>query len=74
MHIEPDQGFTLEFNTKTGNQGYNLSPVHLRYRKTATEKAQIPDAYEGLIRDALMGNKTNFAHWHELAKHGRLWM
>ncbi|QHM65896.1 Glucose-6-phosphate 1-dehydrogenase [Pediococcus pentosaceus] len=68
MHIEPDQGFTLEFNTKTGNQGYNLSPVHLRYRKTATEKAQIPDAYEGLIRDALMGNKTNFAHWHEVSQ------
>lgn len=68
MHIEPDQGFTLEFNTKTGNQGYKLSPVHLRYRKTAAEKARIPDAYEGLIRDALAGDKTNFAHWHEVAQ------
>ncbi|APR28762.1 glucose-6-phosphate dehydrogenase [Pediococcus acidilactici] len=68
LHIEPDQGFTLQFNTKKGNQGYQLSPVHLRYRKSASEKAKTPDAYESLIRDALMGNKTNFAHWHEVRK------
>ena len=68
LHIAPDQGFTLQFNTKTGSNGYELSPVHLRYRKTPAEKAVIPDAYESLIRDALLGDKTNFAHWSEVSQ------
>lgn len=72
IYIEPEMGYTLKLNTKYGNQGYNINPVHLRYRKTPEEKAKIPDAYERLIHDALRGDKTNFAHWHEVSRAWKL--
>lgn len=72
LYIEPDQGYRLDLNVKDGGQTYGIMPIHLDYHKTAAEKAKIPEAYEKLIHDALDGNRTNFAHWHEVAQAWRI--
>lgn len=72
IHIEPDQGYTIEMSSKSGNQGYDIQPHYLRFRMTSEEKAKVPDAYEKLIHDALKGDKTNFAHWDEVSRAWKL--
>lgn len=72
LFIEPDQGYHFDLNVKSGNQSYGIMPIHLDYHKTSAEKAKIPEAYEKLIHDALDGNRTNFAHWHEVAQAWRI--
>ncbi|WP_412990021.1 glucose-6-phosphate dehydrogenase [Pediococcus siamensis] len=72
LYIEPDQGYRFDLNVKNGNQSYGTMPIHLEYHKSAAEKAKVPEAYEKLIHDALDGNRTNFAHWHEVAQAWRI--
>ncbi len=72
LYVEPDQGYQLDLNVKNGSQGYGIMPIHLEYHKTSAEKAKVPEAYEKLIHDALDGNRTNFAHWHEVAQAWRI--
>lgn len=72
LFIEPDQGYRFDINVKSGEQSYGVMPIHLDYHKSAAKKAKVPEAYEKLIHDALDGNRTNFAHWHEVAQAWRI--
>ncbi len=38
----------------------------MKFAYTQDEVAQIPDAYEKLFYDFLIGDRTNFVHWHEV--------
>jgi glucose-6-phosphate 1-dehydrogenase len=68
ISIQPEEGFSLKFQVKTPGQPVVLATQELefRYRQAFTS---IPDGYETLLQDILIGDKSLFvrADWIELS-------
>src|SRR5699024_12851266 len=64
IHIGPNEGLSLQLNNKQIGHAFELGPIDLIFNPSA----DAPDDYERLILSALMGDKTNFVHWDELAE------
>src|SRR5690625_1798059 len=64
IHIGPNEGLSLQLNNKQIGHAFELEPIDLIFNPSA----DAPDDYERLILSALMGDKTNFVHWDELAE------
>jgi glucose-6-phosphate 1-dehydrogenase len=64
IHIGPDEGLTLELNSKQVGHAIAADPIQLNYEVDA----ELPDDYEKLLLDALEGDKTSFVHWDEVAQ------
>ncbi|WP_042160879.1 glucose-6-phosphate dehydrogenase [Paenibacillus gorillae] len=63
FEISPNEGITLQINTKdTKNKG-QFKPVQI---DLFSGQEDAPEAYENLIFDALHGDPTFFAHWDEV--------
>lgn len=60
IDINPNEGMMLQLNTKENGE---LKPVQIQLHESGKD---IPEAYENLIHDALVGNPTFFAHWDEV--------
>jgi glucose-6-phosphate 1-dehydrogenase len=60
IDINPNEGIMLQLNTKENGE---LKPVQIQLHESSKD---IPEAYENLIYDALVGNPTFFAHWDEV--------
>ncbi|ACT01348.1 glucose-6-phosphate dehydrogenase [Paenibacillus sp. JDR-2] len=60
IEINPNEGIMLQLNTKENGE---LKPVQIQLHESSKD---IPEAYENLIYDALVGNPTFFAHWDEV--------
>ncbi|CQR56343.1 glucose-6-phosphate dehydrogenase [Paenibacillus riograndensis] len=63
IDIGPEEGISLQLNTKNPRQHGQLEPVSIRHDSANPE---LPEAYENLIYDALLGDATFFAHWDEV--------
>lgn len=63
IEIGPNEGITLQLNAKEPGAGGIFKPIHIDLQASAAES---PEAYENLIRDALNGDSTFFAHWDEV--------
>jgi glucose-6-phosphate 1-dehydrogenase len=65
--VQPDEGFHLLFATKIPDQGMQVQPVDMdfHYHESFGEGA-IPEAYERLLLDALMGDASLFARSDEI--------
>lgn len=63
IDIGPDEALTLQLNTKDPLRHGELEPVPIKYQ---SGNADMPEAYENLIYDALRGDATFFAHWREV--------
>lgn len=63
IEIGPNEGITLQLNTKEPWAGGGFKPVHI---DLLASPADPPEAYENLIGDALNGDSTFFAHWDEV--------
>lgn len=61
--IGPDEGITLQLNTKDRELKGGFKPVNIDLYPDRTEA---PEAYETLINDALIGDSTFFVHWDEV--------
>ncbi|MCC3371724.1 glucose-6-phosphate dehydrogenase [Cohnella sp. REN36] len=61
VHIQPDQSVDFQLNLH-GLNG-EIQPVQLHF---ASDAAEVPEAYELLLYDALRGDATFFAHWDEI--------
>lgn len=67
IHIQPDEGITLQLNTKTPGSTGGTMPVAMEFCRSCDTYLNSPEAYERLINDCLRGDSTNFAHWDEVA-------
>jgi glucose-6-phosphate 1-dehydrogenase len=66
LHIQPDEGITLEFAAKVPGATFRVRGVELdfRYRHAFAEKA--PEAYERVLGDAFLGDATLFIRGDEV--------
>lgn len=65
IEIDPENKLTVTLNGKQLSQT-DLSNLQMKFAYSKDEVAQIPDAYEKLFYDFLIGDRTNFVHWHEV--------
>ncbi|WP_042214675.1 glucose-6-phosphate dehydrogenase [Paenibacillus borealis] len=63
IDIGPNEGISLTLNTKNPRQHGQLEPVSIKHE---SGNPDLPEAYENLIYDALLGDATFFAHWDEV--------
>ncbi|WP_110927514.1 glucose-6-phosphate dehydrogenase [Bacillus massiliglaciei] len=67
IHIQPEEGITLQLNAKKAGTTANTTPVKLAVSNEGIDKMNTPEAYEKLIFDSMRGDATNFTHWDEVA-------
>ncbi len=66
INVEPEGQVFLQTNIKRIGQGFDLEPSRMDLQLN-NEHEVVPEAYEKLLLDALLGDATNFAHWEEVA-------
>lgn len=62
VNINPNEGVSLQLNSKNPVNG-KMEPIIVDF---VASKQDVPEAYELLLFDALMGDSTFFAHWNEV--------
>ncbi|PLS08452.1 glucose-6-phosphate dehydrogenase [Neobacillus cucumis] len=67
IDINPDENVTLQLNGKNPLNG-KIEPVRINFscEDLNRNRLGVPEAYERLIFDALIGDSTFFAHWKEV--------
>jgi glucose-6-phosphate 1-dehydrogenase len=65
-HIQPDEGVSLEFAAKVPGQGMALRTVHMDFLYGGTFRTGIPEAYERLLLDCLLGDARMFTRADEV--------
>jgi glucose-6-phosphate 1-dehydrogenase len=65
--IQPDEGFSLGFDVKVPGEGYQLRKQYLHFRY-AESFERLPEAYETLLLDIIVGDQTLFVHADETEK------
>jgi glucose-6-phosphate 1-dehydrogenase len=61
VNVQPDEGISLRFEAKVPGSRMQLAPVMMHFRYKTAFGGEIPEAYETLLLDALVGDSTLFA-------------
>lgn len=72
IQIQPDEGMTLVLNSKVPGLEPRTQPVRLSFRYATTYGSNTPEAYERLILDAIVGDRTLFIRGDETEASWRL--
>jgi glucose-6-phosphate 1-dehydrogenase len=68
LNIQPDEGITLRFAAKVPGQATRIRPVNMEFDYGTSFGIEEPTAYERLLLDALIGDRTLFARRDEVEK------
>jgi glucose-6-phosphate 1-dehydrogenase len=60
IRIQPDEGFSLEINSKVPGPHVNIDPVKMDFHYGSEFGGSSPEAYERLLLDVMMGDPTLF--------------
>ncbi len=60
IRIQPDEGMLLKFGMKTPGAGYRVQPANLNFRYSDFTHTELPEAYERLLHDAMIGDASLF--------------
>src|SRR5512138_352079 len=60
IHIQPEEGIRLRFQAKQPGPILQLGPVDMQFSYKETYKTTIPEAYETLLADVMLGDATLF--------------
>jgi len=66
MHIQPDEGISLRFSSKVPGASLQIRPVHMDFLYGSAFADDLPDAYERLILDCMLGDSTLFTRRDEV--------
>ena len=66
VHVQPDEGVSLAIGAKVPGQGMNLRTVHMDFLYGGAFRTELPEAYERLILDCLLGDATLFTRADEV--------
>jgi glucose-6-phosphate 1-dehydrogenase len=61
VNVQPDEGISLRFEAKLPGSRMQLAPVMMNFRYGSTFGRAVPEAYETLLLDAMLGDATLFA-------------
>ncbi len=61
VNVQPDEGISLRFEAKLPGSRMQLAPVMMNFRYGSAFGSQVPEAYETLLLDAMLGDATLFA-------------
>src|ERR687886_2395931 len=66
IHVQPNEGMSLAVGAKVPGQGMKLRTVHMDFLYGSTFREGLPEAYERLILDAMLGDATLFTRADEI--------
>lgn len=61
INIQPDEGISVRFEAKVPGYGYRIQPVKMDFKYGSAFGESVPEAYERLLLDALLGDPSLFA-------------
>ncbi|MBY0586406.1 glucose-6-phosphate dehydrogenase [bacterium] len=67
IRIQPNEGISLHFGAKRPGAGMRISTVQMDFEYQKSFDKEIPEAYERLLLDALLGDPTLFTRSDEVA-------
>jgi len=68
VHVQPDEGVSLSIGAKVPGAGMTIRPVHMDFLYGGTFRQGIPEAYERLILDVMLGDATLFTRADEVTE------
>jgi glucose-6-phosphate 1-dehydrogenase len=68
IHVQPDEGVSLAIAAKVPGQGMTLRTVHMDFLYGGAFRTGLPEAYERLVLDAMVGDATLFTREDEVAE------
>ncbi|AEB41839.1 glucose-6-phosphate dehydrogenase [Chlamydia pecorum] len=66
IRIQPDEGVALQFNCKVPGTNNTVRPVKMDFRYDSYFHATTAEAYERLLCDCILGERTLFTSWDEV--------
>ncbi|ANH78991.1 glucose-6-phosphate dehydrogenase [Candidatus Chlamydia sanziniae] len=72
IRIQPDEGVALKFNCKVPGTNTVVRPVKMDFRYDSYFKTTTPEAYERLLCDCILGDRTLFTGREEVMASWRL--
>jgi glucose-6-phosphate 1-dehydrogenase len=61
VNVQPDEGISIRFEAKLPGTRMQLAPVRMNFRYGHAFGGPVPEAYETLLLDAMLGDATLFA-------------
>jgi glucose-6-phosphate 1-dehydrogenase len=72
VHVQPDEGVSLAIGAKVPGQGLTIRTVLMDFLYGGAFRTELPDAYERLILDCLLGDATLFTRSDEVDAQWRI--
>ena len=72
IHIQPDEGVSLAIGAKVPGLGLTIRTVHMDFLYGGAFRADMPEAYERLILDCMLGDATLFTRTDEVIEQWKL--
>ncbi|HEY1366552.1 MAG TPA: glucose-6-phosphate dehydrogenase [Gaiellaceae bacterium] len=66
VHVQPDEGVSLAIGAKVPGQGLSIRTVHMDFLYGGAFRTSMPEAYERLILDCMLGDATLFTRADEI--------
>jgi glucose-6-phosphate 1-dehydrogenase len=66
IHVQPDEGVSLAIGAKVPGAGMSIRTVHMDFLYGGAFRTGLPEAYERLILDAMLGDATLFTRSDEV--------
>ena len=66
VHIQPDEGVSLAIGAKVPGAGMTIRNVHMNFLYGGAFRTGLPEAYERLLLDAMLGDQTLFTRTDEV--------
>ena len=66
IHVQPNEGMSLAIGAKVPGQGMTIRTVHMDFLYGGAFREGLPEAYERLILDAMLGDATLFTRADEI--------
>jgi glucose-6-phosphate 1-dehydrogenase len=68
VHVQPDEGVSLMIGAKVPGAGMRIRPVHMDFLYGGAFRTGLPEAYERLILETMLGDATLFTRADEVAE------
>ena len=66
VHVQPDEGVSLAIGAKVPGQGMSIRTVNMNFLYGGAFRTDLPEAYERLILDTMLGDATLFMRADEI--------